>query len=251
MKKKILVVDDQQDIREIIRISLIDDGFKVIEAADGKTAIELAKTEKPDLITLDIMMPGIDGFQTAKILKEDPKTAKIPIIILSVLSKEKNKYMQGIADYLSKPFKPDELVAKIKNVIKKTGQPQKAKHVLIVDDEPDVIDIISLCLKDKGFVVVSVNDGIQALAKLKIFMPDLIITDINMPKMDGFQLIKSLKSESKFSDIPIIVLTGTYISQDDAQRGLLLGASKYLTKPFAIEALVAEIEETLCRGQKS
>ena len=251
MKKKILVIDDEQDIREIIKISLTDSGFQVLEAADGKTAIELARKEKPDLITLDIMMPGIDGFQVAKIIKQDPAIADIPIIILSVLNQDKNKYVQGIVDYISKPFKPEELAAKIKEAIEKTGVSDKSRNILIVDDDPDVIDIITLSLKDKGFTLVGANNGLQALEKLKIFIPNLIIADIHMPKMNGFELIKHLKKEPRFNSIPIIVLTGTYISKKDKQHGLTLGATKYITKPFAIEVLVKEIEEIICREQKS
>lgn len=251
MKKKILVVDDEQDIREIIKIALAQDGFQVLEADNGKTAIELAKKEKPDLITLDIMMPNIDGFQVAKIIKEDPTTVDIPIIILSVLSQDKNKFMQGIADYISKPFKPDELVTKIKEAIEKSGLANKSKNILVIDDDPDVIDIITISLKDKGFLLVSANDGAEALEKLKIFIPNLIILDINMPKINGYELIKRLKKEPKFNTIPIIVLTGTYISKQDIEHGLTLGATKYLTKPFTIDALVKEIEESLCPEQKS
>lgn len=251
MKKKILIVDDEQDIREIIKISLLDDGFSVLEAANGKTAIEIAKKEKPDLITMDIMMPEIDGFQAAKIIKEDPLTKDIPIIILSVLSQDKNKYMQGIADYISKPFKPEELSSKIKTVLHEVGLSDKSKNILVVDDDPDVIDIIAISLKDKGFNLEGANNGIEALEKLKKFSPDLIIVDINMPKMNGYELIKHLKKDAKFNTIPVVVVTGTYISEQDKQHGLTLGATKYLTKPFTIDSLVKEIEEIVCRGQKS
>lgn len=251
MKKKILIVDDEQDIREIIKIPLLQDGFQILEASNGKDAIELAKKEKPDLITLDIMMPNLDGFQVAKIIKEDPQTANIPIIILSVLSQDKEKLIQGIADYISKPFKPDELVTKIKEVIDKTGLTNKSKNILVVDDDPDVIDIITISLKDKGFSLVSASNGVEALEKLKIFIPNLIVLDVHMPKMNGYELIKRLKKEPKFDSIPIIVLTGTYISKKDIAHGLTLGATKYLTKPFTIDTLVNEIEESLCPEQES
>lgn len=245
MKKKILIVDDEKDIREIIKIPLLEDGFQILEASNGKEAIELAQKEKPDLITLDIMMPNIDGFQAAKVIKENPATADIPIIILSVLSQDKKNFMQGIADYISKPFKPDELVKKIRKIIEDAGQADKSKNILIVDDDPDVIDIITVSLREKGFSLVSASNGVEALEKLKIFIPDLIILDIHMPKMDGYELIKSLKKEPKFNSIPIIVLTGTYISKHDIKHGLTLGATKYMTKPFTIDALVKEIEEFL------
>ncbi|MFC1708437.1 response regulator [Candidatus Omnitrophota bacterium] len=251
MKKKVLIVDDEKDIREIIKIPLLQSGFQVFEAGNGKEAVELAKKEKPDLITLDIMMPGIDGFQTAKIIKEDPETTNIPIIILSVLNQDKEELVQGIADYISKPFKPAELVVKIKEAIFKTGVDNKSKNILVVDDDPDVIDIIKISLEDKGFSLVTASNGMEALEKLEIFIPNLIVLDIHMPKMNGYELIKRLKKESKFKSIPIIVLTGTYISKKDINHGLTLGATKYLTKPFTIDALVKEIEESLCPKQKS
>lgn len=251
MFKKILVVDDEQDIREIIKIALSDAGFQVLEAGDGKTAIEMAKREKPDLITLDIIMPNIDGFQVAKTIKEDPETKNIPIIILSVLAQDKDKYIQGITDYVSKPFNPDELVIKIKQTIEKMGITAQLKNILVVDDDPDVIDIISLSLKDRNFIITGSGNGQEALEKLKICTPDLIMTDIHMPKIDGFELIKHLKKEPKYTNIPIIVITGTHISKEDQKRGLTLGAAKYITKPFTIDALVKEIEESICREQKS
>jgi CheY-like chemotaxis protein len=251
MKKKILVVDDEQDIREIIKIALEQDGFEVLEANNGKTAIEIAKKERPHLITLDVLMPHIDGFLAAKILKQDPQTKDIPIIILSVLSQDKKEFVQGIADYISKPFKPDELVQKIKGAIDKFGITDKSKNILVVDDDPDVIDIIKISLQDKGFSVVPASNGFEALEKLKIFIPDLIISDIRMPKMDGHELIKRLKKEPKFSAIPVIVLTGTFITKQDVDRGLTLGVTKYMTKPFTIDNLVQEIEGALCREPKS
>jgi len=250
-KKKILVVDDEKDIREIIKISLVQDGYTVIEAPRGRTAIQLAHEEKPDLITLDVMLPDIDGFEVAKALKEDPKTANIPIVILSVMSEDKKEYRRGIADYISKPFTPESLVDTVKKVIEEGGKSKQENNVLVVDDEPDVIDIITLCLKEKGFVVEGASNGVEALEKLNIILPHIIITDIEMPKMNGFELIKRLKQDPMWSSIPVIILTGTYISEHDRKHGILLGATKYITKPFKIQNLVQEIEGVLCKKQKS
>jgi CheY-like chemotaxis protein len=246
MPKRILVVDDEKDIREIIKIALSDAGFEVVEAGDGKTAIEMAKSQKPDLITMDIIMPNLDGFEAAKIIKENPETKNIPIIILSVMAQDKDKYIQGITDYISKPFRTDELVIKIRQTIEKMGVATQLKNILVVDDDPDVIDIISLSLKDRDFIITGASNGVEALEKLKICIPNIIIADINMPRMDGFELIKNLKKEPKYANIPIIVLTGTHISKDDESRGITLGATKYLTKPFTIDALVKDIEDSVC-----
>jgi len=248
LKKTILIVDDEQDIRDVIKITLAEDGFKVLEAANGKAAIESAKQKKPDLIIMDIMMPGIDGLAASKIIKEDPETANIPIIILSAfLSEEKNKYVQGIAGFISKPFKPEDLIAEIQDILKETDRAIKSSHILIVDDDPDILDIITLSLKGNGFATDTAGDGEEALRKIDASVPSLIILDIEMPKMNGFELIKNLKQNSKFKHIPIVILTGTHITEEDRRHGLTLGASKYLTKPFSIESLIDEIEGMICK----
>ena len=110
MSKKILVIDDEADIREIVRLCLSEEGCEVIEAENGQEGILKAQNEKPDLIVLDIMLPGINGFEVAKHLKDDPNTREIPILILSVLAQD-SQYRQGILDYISKPFRQEDLVA--------------------------------------------------------------------------------------------------------------------------------------------
>ena len=240
--KKILVIDDEADIREIVRLYLAEEGFKVIEAGNGQDGILTAQREKPDLIILDIMMPGINGFEVAKHLKDDPNTHNIPIIILSVLAQD-SQYRHGILDYISKPFRQEELVGIIKKVFEKVkGRPNK-KSVLIVDDDPDIVDIIAICLKDNNIVPEKAYNGLDALENIKTKNVDLILLDINMPGMNGFEVIKQLKLNKKTCDIPIVVLTGTYISEDDKKHGLTLGVAKYLTKPFSADDLTKEIKE--------
>jgi DNA-binding response OmpR family regulator len=249
-KKRILVVDDEKDIREIIRVYLEEDGYEVIEAANGEKAILMAQTSKPDLITLDIMMPGMDGFEVGHVLKSNSQTQNIPIIILSILG-DKKDYKLGIADYISKPFRKEELLSSVKNILgklKDEGKPQKAKLILVVDDEPDVVDIIKIYLKEKGYLTSEAYDGLEAVNKVYEVKPDLIILDIRMPKLDGYEVIKRLKRDDRVGNIPIIVLTATRISAKEKELGLSLGAMKYLTKPFTGKQLIEEIEEALSRA---
>lgn len=241
MSKKILVIDDEADIREIVRLLLKDEGYEVIEAANGQEGILKAQNEKPDLIVLDIMMPGINGFEVAKHLKDDPNTKNIPIIILSVLAQD-CQYRQGILDYISKPFRQEELVNTVHKIFGKADGKVAKKIVLVVDDDPDIVDIICLCLKDNFMLAEKAYNGIEAIDKAKNKSIDLILLDINMPGMNGFEVIKHLKEDKKTYDIPIVVLTGTYISEEDKNHGLTLGVSKYLTKPFSADDLVKEIK---------
>ncbi|MFH0877137.1 MAG: response regulator [Candidatus Omnitrophota bacterium] len=244
MKKKILVVDDEADIREIVRFYLVEEGYEVVEAANGQEAILKALREKPDLIVLDIMMPGINGFEVAKHLKDDPNTHEIPIIILSVLAHD-SQYRQGILDYISKPFRQEDLVSTVRRVFEKVDGKALKKTVLIVDDDPDIVDIISICLKDNNINPERAYNGMEALEKVKTKPIDLILLDINMPGMNGFEVIKHLKEDKKTCDIPIVVLTGTYIAEEDKRHGLTLGVTKYLTKPFSASDLIKELKGAL------
>lgn len=241
MKRKVLVIDDEADIREIVRLYLIDEGYDVIEAENGQEGILKAQKLSPDVIVLDIMMPGINGFEVAKHLKDDPNTQDIPIIILSVLAHD-SQYRQGILDYISKPFRQEDLVNTIRKIFDKVDGKIVKKTVLVVDDDPDIVDIISLCLKDNHILPEKAYNGLEALDLAKKKHIDLILLDINMPGMNGFEVIKHLKEDKATCDIPIVVLTGTYISEDDKKHGLTLGVAKYLTKPFSADDLVKEIK---------
>lgn len=242
MQKKILIIDDEADIREIVMFYLAEEGYAVLEASNGHEGIMKALHEKPDAILLDIMMPGINGFEVAKHLKEDPNTRDIPIIILSVLAQD-SQFRQGILDYVSKPFHQEEIVSVIKKIFKKMDGENGKKNVLVVDDDPDIVDVITLCLKDNDIFPEKAYNGKEALEKTALKNFDLILLDLNMPGMNGFEVIRALKTDEKTRDIPIVVLTGTYISDTDKQHGLTLGVSKYLTKPFSANDLVKEIKE--------
>ncbi|MFA5039491.1 MAG: response regulator [Candidatus Omnitrophota bacterium] len=243
-KKRILVIDDESDIREIVRIYLEEEGCDVIEASNGQEGILKAQSLKPDLIVLDIMLPGINGFEVAKHLKDDPNTQDIPIIILSVLAQD-SQYRQGILDYISKPFRQEELVATVRKIFTTVNGKSQKRNILVVDDDPDIVDIISICLKDNNLNPLKAYNGPEALEKLKAENADLILLDINMPGMNGFEVIKHLKNNPKTCEIPIVVLTGTYISEDDKKHGVTLGVAKYLTKPFSADDLVKEIKVAL------
>jgi CheY-like chemotaxis protein len=243
MSKRILVVDDEADIRDIVKTYLLEEGYEVLEAENGHEAIMKVQKEMPDLVVLDIMMPGINGFEVAKHLKDDPNTQDIPIIILSVLAQD-SQYRQGILDYISKPFRQEELIATVRKIFDKVDGKAARKHVLVVDDDPDIVDIISICLKENNINPEKAYNGLEALEKIKEKKPDLVLLDINMPGMNGFDVIKKIKSSAAFCDIPIVVLTGTHISELDKKHGLTLGVAKYLTKPFSADDLVREITST-------
>lgn len=173
-KEKILVVDDEPHILELVRFNLEAGGFKVLEAVDGQKAIELAQTEKPDLILLDLMLPGIDGLEVCRILRQQKTTREIPIIMLTAKSEEIDKVLgleMGADDYITKPFSPRELTARVKAVLRRSSGSEKnennirignlvmdiEKHEVLVDGKkqeftPKEFDLLKLLASNPGKV---------------------------------------------------------------------------------------------------
>lgn len=152
MKEKILIVEDEKDIVKMLEYNLKKEGFRTLSASDGEDAIGLANREHPDLILLDLMLPGIDGLEVCKELKKDYKTAKTPIIMLTAKSQESDKVVGlelGADDYITKPFRPRELVARIKAVLRRLSDKEKLPEVLKIGDLTIDLAKISAIVKDK------------------------------------------------------------------------------------------------------
>jgi PAS domain S-box-containing protein len=248
--KKVLVIDDDIDLARVIKGHLEEGGYGVITAHSGLDGIKMALTYQPDIITLDILMPHMDGFTVAEILRQNPKTKNIPIIIVSVVQEKEKGYRLGVADYITKPFDPIRLVDGIKKVEVQINQEKLSKRILIVDDEPDTVSILTALLAEQGYLTFKAYDGIEAIMLAKREKPDIIILDLMMPEMDGFEVIKKLKSDIETNQIPIVVLTARDLKTDKI-KALELGATEYLTKPFSTENLLTEIMEALSPEKKS
>ncbi len=137
MKEKILVVDDEKDIVKMLDYNLKKDGYKAVSAYEGEKALDLARREMPDLIILDLMLPGMDGLEVCKMLKKEPKTAHIPIIMLTAKTQEADKVVGlelGADDYVTKPFSPRELLARVKAILRRSKEKEKLPEVLKIGD---------------------------------------------------------------------------------------------------------------------
>jgi len=220
----ILVVDDEINIRRFLSHELSRKGYNVIEAGGGKETIEMARKYLPDLITLDVMLPDISGFDVTVTLKDDPTTRNIPILIISVLEEKEKAFRVGANDYVTKPFNGEILLQKIAALL---SNPQGT--ILVVDDDKSLVRSITFELNQRGYTTSVAHDGEEALEVVSNSPPDLIILDIMMPKMDGHMVIKELRSKAETSEIPIIVLTGLEVDGDRI-KALSLGATDYFTK---------------------
>jgi CheY-like chemotaxis protein len=168
----------------------------------------MAQEHAPLAITLDIMMPNKDGWQVLHALKNDPKTHDIPVVLVTVVDQKALGYQLGATDYLIKPLNADDLLASLSKI---SNREQKSK-LLVVDDDPDVHEMIGQHLEDCGYHITAVADGAHALAAVKKELPDIILLDLLMPRMDGFGVIEGLRQLPETRDIPIVILTAKSLS---------------------------------------
>jgi PAS domain S-box-containing protein len=236
-QRRILVVEDDRDIAELISRSLTASGYEVSVASRAKDALEQARTRQPDLITLDIYLPDADGFEVLQQLKTDVTTAAIPVVIVSVMPDHREGLRLGAVDYLTKPIDQGRLVSAVNRVLHGPGK------VLVVDDDRDTRDMLQVALEQRGFVVVLTSSGKRAVILARQENPDLILLDLKLPGMDGYEVLQRLKSANDTVDIPVVVITGSLTDEEVKQKKVLsLGAARFLTKPFAVDDLVAEID---------
>ncbi|HET8875037.1 MAG TPA: GAF domain-containing protein, partial [Casimicrobiaceae bacterium] len=241
----ILAIDDDPNDLEILRESLGEAGYEVMGAASGEEGIARAKQIRPEVITLDVMMPTKDGWQVLFDLKADAATRDIPVIMLTIVDKKPLGFELGAADYLLKPFDTDAIVTALRRVADRNGG-HAPKRMLIADDDPNVIDMVRQ-LVGAQYELHSAGDGIDALAAIARDRPDVILLDLMMPRLDGFGVIEQLRQDRANPAIPVVVLTAKSLSAAEME-GLSTRVAKVIQKQgLAGDALIREIESALAR----
>ena len=235
----VLVVDREPSTCDLIGTYLHKRGYEVEYANDAEEAHAKALKLQPQAITLDVMLEDGDGFELLHQLKDDPRTSDIPVVVLSVVCDEGRSLRLGAANYLEKPIDHERLTRIVDDLV----GGQEAPLVLVVDDDRAIVGAMSSMLRAKGFSVISAYDGREAMAAVEEHEPDLILLDLMMPVMDGYQVIQEVKGKEETRDIPIVVMTAHRIDRE--RTGLLELAAEQLHKPFAVEDLVARVEEFL------
>jgi CheY-like chemotaxis protein len=235
----VLVIDDDPTVRELLQRSLTKEGIRVVCAAGGEEGLRLARELQPTAITVDVMMPGMDGWAVLTALKADTALADIPVIMLTIVDDKNLGYALGAADYLTKPVDRDRLVA----ILKKYQSADQAHLVLVVEDDSAARDILQRTLEKEGWTVTTAENGRVALERVAEQPPALILLDLMMPEMDGFQVVEALREREDWRSIPIVVVTAKNLTAEDHSR--LNGyVEKILQKgAYSREALLAEIRD--------
>jgi len=201
--KTVLVVDDDAPIRTFLRQELEAAGYNVRDAVNGVDAVRQAKENPPDLIVLDVMMPEMNGFDAAAVLKNDPVTMSVPIIILSVLGDKERGYRIGVDRYLSKPVDTEELLREIGELI---SQGASKRKVMVVDEDEAAVNTLSGALEAKGYTVVGACNGKECIDKAVSAKPDMIIIDAVFS--DKYDIIKTLRFEKGLENVYFVFMKG-------------------------------------------
>jgi signal transduction histidine kinase/CheY-like chemotaxis protein len=210
----ILVIDDDPQARELIQRTLQADGYSVALAATGEEGLVLAGQLQPSLITLDIMMPGMDGWTTLRQLKADPALEHIPVVMISIVGDKEMGYTLGALQSLTKPVNREQL----SQLVRQYAAPQGGDQALIVEDDESVRSLLCRALEETGWKVAEAENGAVALQRVSEHKPGLILLDLMMPVMDGFEFVLELRRKEENWDIPIIVVTSKDLTDEDRQR---------------------------------
>ncbi len=238
-RSTILVIDDDSNVLDLMQRSLSKEGFHVETAGDGRRGLELAKQLKPALITLDVMMPGMDGWAVLLALKADPQLADIPVIMMTIIDDKNMGFALGASEYLTKPIDWKRLAA----ILQKYKKPNADQTVLIIEDEPQMRDMLRRTLSKEGWQVSEAQNGRRGLECIAQTIPSLILLDLMMPEMDGFEFMQALRQRADCRDVPVIVVTAKDITEEDRQR-LNGQVARIIQKgSMSLEALLREIKE--------
>jgi PAS domain S-box-containing protein len=241
----VLVVDDDASARDLIQRYLTREGFQTRTAATGPEALRLAQELRPSVITLDVLMPGMDGLAVLQALKADPDLAATPVVMVSTMSDRSLGAALGAADYLTKPIAKEKLLA----VMAKYWQATPPSRVLIVDDDESSKLLVKTIFERGGWRATTASDGAEALAAVQREEPTLILLDLMMPIMDGFEFTTALRRNPRYTKIPIIVLTAKDVTAEDRAR--LDGSVKKVFSKGSITAqdLMKELRQVVA-GRK-
>jgi len=258
-KETILVVDDEPAVVEMIAGYLAGEGYSTLTATCGQEALKLAKAHHPLAMTLDVMMPDMDGWEVLQKLKNDPETADINVIIASMSDDRETGFALGAVGHITKLVKKEALTSEILDEIRRTlgklgtksQTRQRTSHngdktILLVEDNESATIQVKTALESKGFVVDTASDGQQALDYLARTIPDGVVLDLMMPGIDGFDVLDNIRSRQATVDVPVLVITAKDLTADDLQR-LNAGRIQYLVQKGDVDrqGLLNRIEQML------
>lgn len=242
---RILIVEDNPITRKTVRLTLEAEGYQVFEAPDGAAARRFIASNEADLVILDLMLPDMNGVELVKEFRQTPSTADTPVICFSGFisrAEESSVAGAGFTDYLIKPVEPSKMALMVRNYLPhfqaayaNQGQGRK---VLVVDDDPVQLKLMRLAFECADFNVTTVANGTDALKSAESLQPDIIVSDILMPVMDGFQLCYALRGHPTLHDTPLLLISANYVDPSDREFSERLGANGFIGRDDGLDNLI-------------
>jgi two-component system, NtrC family, sensor kinase len=214
----VLLVEDDRRSVELLTLYLRDAGYRVVVASDGEQGLALARQLRPAVITLDLMLPRLDGWELLARAKEDPALAAIPVVIVSMVDERGRGFGLGAAGYLVKPVDRAHLLAVFDRLAPDRARPNGPVRVLAIDDDPLAIELIEAVLTPNGYQVLKARSGEEGLTLASRERPSLVLLDLLMPDLDGFAVVERLRADPSTADLPIVILTASSMSAADKER---------------------------------
>jgi CheY-like chemotaxis protein len=234
----VLVIDDDASARDLIARFLRREGFGVIEATGGEEGLRLAREHRPAVITLDVVMPGMDGWTVLSRLQGDPELADTPVILLTMTDDRNLGYALGASEFLTKPIDWQRLGS----LLRRYAGDEASPTALVVDDDPNARDMLRRGLEKAGWSVLEAENGRAALTRLAHSTPRLVLLDLMMPEMDGFEFLDEFRKHAAWRKVPVLVVTAKELTAEDRAR-LSGGVSRILAKgSFTSQQLLDEVK---------
>jgi CheY-like chemotaxis protein len=209
----VLVVEDGREDTKSLAGPLAQEGYRVTTAASGADGLRLAREEKPEAIILDVVNPDFDGWTILRLLKTDAELCDIPVILVTVLGDHDMGFALGAAEHLTKPINPKELL----RLLARIRRPEVAPDVLVVDDDQSTRDMLSRMLVREGWRVREAANGAECLELLATAVPAVMLLDLMMPEVDGFEVLRTIRQTPAWRDIPVVIVTSKDLSRDELE----------------------------------
>ncbi|HEY4672118.1 MAG TPA: response regulator, partial [Gemmatimonadaceae bacterium] len=243
------VVEDDFKSADLVRVQLEAEGFEVLHAASAEAALVLAIQQPLALITLDIMLPNMDGWELLSRLKQVPELRRIPVVIISIVAEPSKGFSLGAAAVMQKPISRQELLESLGDLGLLTVSDGKGYKILVVDDDPKAVEVVALRLDAMGSRVLRAYSGQDAIDMARQELPDVIVLDLMMPEISGFDVVAALSETPETAGIPVLVVTAREIT--DADRARLTGSVAAIMEKgsFNPEDLTSEVRRAMA-GRK-
>ncbi len=244
---RVLIVDDDLETRELLADTLVNEGHTPLTARSAAEALRILATSRVDAVVLDLLLPGRSGFEVLSDIRADPRFSRLPVLVLTIkdLSERERETLaaQGARVFAKGAGWRQELLEHLRRLTRR----EQGKRVLVADDNPAGRELVREGLADHASSIIEAADGREALQKIREMLPDLVLLDIQMPEMDGYEVLREIRSDPALQGLRVVALTA-FAMQGDRERALEAGFDDYLTKPVSVAKLKAQLEPELSTG---